>query len=340
MFNTYFSSSFVLEKNALVNLIFSDRSDGKTFDCKSKALFDYKINKEITIYIRRFKTEITPKLYETFFDDVIEKEAYKEFREWKFKGTRAGVKVSLDNGKNWDWIVFFFPLSMGAKLKSQLDGYISRIFTIRYDEAIPLDDKYLAKECVQLMEFYKSVDRDREVVRLIITGNRITLFNPFFDFWGIRLSITKEQIKLYKEDTVAVQIYVNEEHRQKREEGKFRKIVKGTEYEDYDSGGILKALNVKIMKRDNFTYWSSFKTEIGEGSIWFKNGQMVISEHKRQDGFLLTDKIYNTKREQYTCTFGRFPIVLKNIYRTGNMYFETERAFYIFEDILIKLGSH
>ena len=337
MFSSYFSSDFILSKGALTNIIFSDRSDGKTFDCKAQALLDYEKDKSITIYMRRFKTEITQKMYETFFDEVLAIEEYKRFSRWQFKGTRTGIQVSLDLGKTWDWIIYFIPLSMGAKLKSQLE--VRRIKKIRYDEVIPLDDKYLPKECVQLMEFYKSIDRDRETTQLVLTGNRITLFNPFFDFWGIRLQITKEQIKLYKNDTVAVQIYVNDEHREKINKGKFRQMVEGTEYEEYDKGGILSALHINIKERTGYEYWCSFKTENGEGSIWYRNGQMVISEYKRNDNFILTDKIYKTKREQYVCTFGRFPTTLKTIYKTGNMFFETERAFYIFQGILIKIGS-
>lgn len=337
MFNSYFTSSYILSKGALTNLVFSDRSDGKTFDCKSQALLDYEKDKSITIYMRRFKTEITQKMYDTFFNEVLDVEEYSRFRKWLFKGSKTGIQVSQDFGKTWDWIVYLVPLSMAGKLKSQLD--IKRIHKIRYDEVIPLDLKYLPEECEQLMEFYKSVDRDRETTILILTGNRITLFNPYFDFWNIRLLITKEQIKLYQEDTVAVQIYVNEEHRKKREEGKFRKMVKNTSYEDYDKGGILNALNVKIKDRTNYDYWASFKTELGEGTIWYKNGQMVISEYKRKDGFLLTDKIYDTKREQYMCNYAKFPNLIKSIYKTSNMFFENERAFYIFEPILIKVGS-
>ena len=337
VFNTYFSSDFILSKGALTNIIFSDRSDGKTFDCKSQALLDYEKDKSITIYMRRFKTEITQKMYETFFDEVLDKEPYERFRKWGFKGCRTGIQVSTDYGKTWDWIIYFIPLSMGAKLKSQLN--VMRIRKIRYDEVIPLDDKYLPKECIQLMEFYKSIDRDRETTQLVLTGNRITLFNPFFDFWGIRLQITKEQIKMYKNDTVAVQIYVNDEHREKRDEGKFRKMVEGTPYEDYDKGGILSALHVNIRPREGFSYWCSFKTSIGDGSIWYKNGQIVVSEYKRNDGFMIVDRIYNSRREQYSCTFNKFPRILKDTYNSGNMYFETDRAFYIFQDILIKIGS-
>lgn len=66
MFNTYFSAKYILEKKALINQILSDRSDGKTFDCKYRALKDYKEHKDITVYMRRWKTEITQKMYHGF----------------------------------------------------------------------------------------------------------------------------------------------------------------------------------------------------------------------------------------------------------------------------------
>ena len=88
MFKTYFSAKHVLEKGALINYVLSDRSDGKTFDCKVRALYDYKNYKHITVYVRRFKTELTASLYENFFSDVLgdskpEKEKYrKDFKGW------------------------------------------------------------------------------------------------------------------------------------------------------------------------------------------------------------------------------------------------------------------
>ena len=47
LFKTYFSARYVLSKNAILNLCLSDRSDGKTFDCKARALEDYEKNKDI-----------------------------------------------------------------------------------------------------------------------------------------------------------------------------------------------------------------------------------------------------------------------------------------------------
>ena len=338
MFSTYFSARYLLSKGALTNIVFSDRSDGKTFDCKVRALEDYAKDKTQTIYVRRYKSEITSKMYTTFFNEVVDNENYSKYRHWLFKYGKTGVQVKISPNDEWDYIVYFIPLSMAGKIKSQISD-ISRIKVIDFDEYIPTDGKYLKDEPGQIMDFYKTVDRDREIVQLLIAGNKITPFNPLFDFFKIDLSIEKDKIRLYQKGTVAVQIYSNIEHRTKRREGKFREMVKGTSYESYDDGGVLNVLNIKKLDRNGFNYLCSFKTERGEGSIWYNAGRMVISEYKREDGYVLTDKAYKLSRKYYICNFGKFPQNLKSIYRRGDMFFETDKAFYYFEKILTKIGS-
>ncbi|WP_291630639.1 phage DNA encapsidation protein [Clostridium sp.] len=342
MFKQYFTRKHIQNKKALFNLILSDRSDGKTFDFKVQALEDYRTKKAITPYIRRFKTELTNTLYDNFFGDVVgdnkpEKQEYRNlYGSWKFKGCKRGVEVSTDNGKTWDWIVFFIPLTMSGKLKSQLDNYVQRIFTMGYDEYVPLDNRYANNEMTLLMELWKSVDRDRDIVQLFITGNKLTPFNPFMDYFNISMQITQDKIKLYRDGTLAVQIYSSKEHRQVRSKSRFNSLVKGTEYDDYNMGGVLQALNLKVASHIGCKYFSSFMTDNGEGSIWSNGRQFVVSQVKRRDGFVLVDKIRNTGREEYTITFGKFTPLFRRLYRTGQLYFEDEKSYHMFENILVK----
>lgn len=339
MFKTYFDGRFVLSKGALTSIVFSDRSDGKTFDCKKRALEDYEKDGSITVYMRRYKTEITEKLYNSFFDEVITKEKYLKYNLWQFKGSRRGIQVKKSpRDKEWDWIILFVPLSVAGRLKSQISE-VHRIHTIDYDEFIPLDGRYLPGEMTLLMEFWKSIDRDRDTTQLLILGNKITPFNPAFDFFGINIKISKDKVALYRGGTVAVQIYSNKEHREAREKGKFREMIKGTCYEEYDTGGVLNALNISIKSRDGYDFYCRFKTQLGSGTIWYKSGKMVISEYDRKDGICIVDKFYNQDKEEYLCTYGNFRNIFKEIYKRGDMYFETEKAFYYFEKILTKIGS-
>lgn len=345
MFNTYFSARYILSKGALISLVLSDRSDGKTFDCKYRALEDYAKNNSITVYMRRFKTEITEKMYNSWFNEVFENakipeqvEFLKSIALWQFKGSKKGIQVKKEPKGEWDWIVYFVPLSVAGRLKSQISD-VMRINTIDFDEYVPLDNLYLKDEMHLLLEFWKSIDRDRDTTQLIILGNRLTPFNPVFDYFDIELKLSKDRLQCYKDNTIAVQMYSNKEHREQREKGRFRKMIEGTSYEEYDKGGILNAFDIKLKSREGYNYLFSFKTERGEGSVWYKNRSMVISEYIRNDGFIITDKNYNISRKFYVCTYGNFAKNFKAFYRRGDMYFETEKAFYLFEKILIKSGS-
>ena len=339
MFNTYFEGDYILSKGALLNLVLSDRSDGKTFDCKYRCLRDYKKDKTITIYLRRYKSEITPLMYNSWFDEVLNKPKGKEFKEWKFKGSKRGIQVQVEKDGEWDFIVYFIVLSMSGKLKSQITD-IERINVIDYDEFVPLDFRYLKDEVNILLEFYKSIDRDRDTTQLLILGNKLTPFNPLFDYFGIKLRIEKDKVKLYRNGSFAVQIYSNKEHREERAKSKLNDLIKGTEYEGYSNGGILYELGVKIGDHNGMKYWCSFKTSKGEGSIWYNDDrQFCVSDYKRKDGFVLVDKIYNTGREEYMVNFGNFGSSIKQMYRTNSLSFDSDRVYYMFEDILLKVTA-
>ena len=338
-FSSYFSGRFVLSTKVLFALVLSDRSDGKTFDCGVRALEDYETNRNITIYMRRFKTEIDALLYEHFFDKILAEEEYAKYRTWQFKGTRQGVKVKISEKDEWDWIIIFMTLSTASRKKSVIDSLYKRIFVIDYDEVIPMDGRYLPKEPELLLDVWKTVDRDRDILQMIILGNRITPFCPFFDFWNISLNIVNKNLKFYQNNTVAVQIYTCAEHREKREKSRFREVTKGTAYEEYDKGGILFNLNLKKSSIEGLEYWASFKSERGEGSIWYNGVKMVISERIRKDGIVLTDKLYNINRENYLITFGKFPVFLKSVYRSNMLSFETDKAFYIFEPLINRISA-
>lgn len=356
MFNSYFTSKPILSKGAILNLVTSDRSDGKTFDIKLNALADYYHNKDITVVCRRFKSEMSEIFYGNFFGEVLDKckEELKGLenvgltwndieiiKTWKFTYSKKQVKVDTGNGEK-DLIIIFTPLSMTAKVKSIFNDYYKRIHKIRVDEYIPLDNVYLKNEVNILLELWKSIDRDRildenqVLTQLICTGNKITPFVPMLDYFDIEISLLSDKIRIYRNGTFAIQVYSSIEHRQKRKTSKFNELITGTAYEEYDNGGILNTFKIKTMSRGNREYWASFKTSKGEGTIWYSNREFVISNYTRKDGMLLVDKPYGSEREETNIKYGLFGKVIKQAYYSDRLFFENERTFYMFEDILKK----
>lgn len=348
IFNTYYSANEILGYKALFNLVLSDRSDGKTFNCKVRALEDFDKLGETTVYVRRYDTEITPKMYNTFFNEVflVEKYAWYE-QKYEFRHSKAGVEIRLrdkyENKKEgWSWIVYFVPLSKAGKLKSQLD--ITNIRTIDFDEYMPLDGRYLKDEMMLLMELWKSIDRDRDRTQCILLGNKIDPFCPFFDFFGIDLDIERARIRTYRSGSVAVQVYVNEEHRQVRQESKFTNAIKGTAYEEYDAGGIMRKANITLeaLDTDKYEYYCSFCTKYGEGSIWRnkEDNGLLVSDRIRKDGIVLTDTTFTKDdgRRYYNISFTPFVKTIKATYYSNRFRTTSKNAFHNIQPMLAKLN--
>ena len=175
MFKDYFSAKYILSKGALFNYALSDRSDGKTFDCKARALEDFENNQSITVYMRRYKTEITEKLYTTFFDEVLRVDGFEKYREWTFKGSKQGVQVKRQGEDKWSWIIYFVPLTMSGKMKSQLD--VLKINMIDYDEFIPHVITFTTRYGFDTA-LCKPSDKEKEYYAL---GHLIPLVNRIYD---------------------------------------------------------------------------------------------------------------------------------------------------------------
>ena len=347
MFKTYYTDNERSKYNALTNFTISDRRDGKTTFIKARGFCDFIKNKKQYIYVRRNDSEFEKIMYETFYNDIIKDVKQNTFRyedktineiiNYDFLGTKMAIYIRKKGTQQWETLCYLIPLSKAGKLKSAIE--IKDIARIEYDEFVPLGYSYLKNEMTLLMELYKSIDSDRDSVELNLYGNRIDEFNPFFDFFDIHLGIQKEQIKLYKDGTVLVEIYVNKEHREIRKESRLNKMVKNTAYEDYNNGGTLLGQNVKIKSVDGAEYFSSFQTSIGDGTIYVNQNIIIVSSNKRKDGFVITDKIYPIQRKQYLCTYGNIPTMIKFAYKTGNLFYTSKECYHKFEPILNKIGG-
>ena len=335
--NKYFNSSYVKSKSCPWNIFLSDRSDGKTFDCKIQAIIDFLIDDIAHIYLRRNDTELSTIMKQSYFKKLIRK--YPIIDKWlDFKYDDIGVlaKKKEEDEEQYRYIVYFLALSMSGKLKSQIED--ERIHYIDFDEYIPLDNRYLKNEMIYCCELYKTIDRDRDIVQFSFFGNKITSFNPAFDFWNLKLEITDAKVRYYNSNTVAVQIYHSKQLQEARNQSKFQKSIENTNYNEYAQGGILQQCDLITMSIKDADFYISFKSCKGEGSIWIKDSYYVISTKRYGQDVLITDSTYNVNRPCIHCLAGNVSKIFKTAYRYNLIAYESERAFYIFEPILRKIN--
>ena len=334
--NLYFNAVPVKQKGAIFNFFMSDRSDGKTLNCKILSIIDFYCFDYAHVYVRRFDTEMSEIMKKTFLDKLIR--LYPFVNDLlEFQTDAIGIQAKkVNTDEPFKYMVYFIPLSMSGKLKSQIED--ERIHDIDFDEYIPLDSKYLKDEMLYVLELYKTVDRDRDEVRFNFFGNKITAFNPFFDFFNIETHIEKNKIKLYRDNTIALQIYQSRALKETRSRSKFNTAVKQTAYEEYNDSGILLEKDIKLDTIDNAQFYVSFKSIRGEGSIWVKNYHYVISCRKYGQSLQIVDKMYDTRRQSINCLAGNVQQLFKHAYKINDLYFESQKAYYLFEPILRKIN--
>lgn len=186
--------------NALINIIWGERSNGKSYQVKhKKAIIPFlesmvkdALKRDRFILVRRLREEITTEKVERYFADVdiasLTNNEYNIITYYR-KEIYLG-RYNIEDGK----------VHRGEKI-----GYVVALSTEQhYAGASYLDVKniifeefmsrsvYLANEPDKLMNFWNTVDRKRGVVRMWLVGNTISRVCPYLTDWGLQ-NIVKNQ---------------------------------------------------------------------------------------------------------------------------------------------------
>lgn len=216
----YYSSNQLFSHNAPINFVMSGRGHGKSFEGKTRVIRNFLKDKSQTMYIRRNKIELD-RVKDTYWNDI--KEHYPNL-DFKVKGDIGYI--------NGEIAVYFLPLSTSTDLKS---ASFPKVTLFIFDEyLIPQSTykRYLKNEMFLIFDIIETVLRMRENARFLFLSNSISYVNPFFTFFDIEIKDNKRFHK-FKEGLICVEIYDNEEFKNKKKETWFSKLVEGTPYYNY-----------------------------------------------------------------------------------------------------------
>ena len=189
------------KENALINLIWGERSNGKSYQVKhKKAIIPFLesmvkdgMNRDRFILVRRLREEITTEKVERYFADV--------------------DIASLTNNE-YNIITYYrkevylgrYNIETGKVIRGEKIGYVVALSTEQhYAGASYLDVKniifeefmsrsvYLANEPDKLMNFWNTVDRKRGIVRMWLVGNTISRVCPYLTDWGLHQIISSQK---------------------------------------------------------------------------------------------------------------------------------------------------
>ena len=191
----YYNLDNLASKNADINILYGERSSGKSWQLKHKrGLLNYLKTGHRFILMRRFREEITNEKIEKYFDDVdvegITKGKYNCITTY-----RKGIFLSNFNSET-------FETTRGEKIgyavalsteQNYAGGSFLDVSDIIFEEFMTRS-RYLGEnEPDKLMNFYATIDRKRGTTKLWLVGNTISRVCPYIYEWGLHEIISKQK---------------------------------------------------------------------------------------------------------------------------------------------------
>ena len=229
----YFDGSRIWSYNAPVSIVVGERSEGKTYWFKRKAIRNYLRDGSTWVYLRRHSNTLKEMLTNRpFFADIV---ANEEFPGIEFKTDGRSMFLRRDGADKWETFGYFAALSKAQTYKGTTDPTCSLLV---YDEFINelKVPPYLPNEPALLMSFWETLDRREDRVRIAMLANAADLINPFFLAWGITLD--KPGIRRYKDGMLVVQWDDNRAFAEHAAQTNIGKFTAGTGYDAYARGNI------------------------------------------------------------------------------------------------------
>ena len=299
----YYSLNKINKKNATYNVIFGERSNGKTYATLKQVLENYFNDGSQFAYIRRWSVDVQPKRMNNLFNAIIEDGYLEKLSGGKFTAIfyRTGrfyLCTYSDKGKpiynEEDVIGYAFSLSENEHNKA--NSY-PRVTTIIFDEFLT-NKIYLPDEFILFMNTVSTIVRQRTNVKIYMLGNTVNKFCPYFKEMGLTNILSMKQgtidVYTYGETKLKVAVeYADSKKKFKKNNFYFAfnnpklKMITGGAWElNIYPHAPVKWLPKNIM----FTYFIDFNDSIFQCEIINKDANVFTYIHEKTTPIKNPDK--------------------------------------------------
>lgn len=316
----YYDGTRILSYNAPVNIIVGERSEGKTYFFKRKGIRNFLRNGSTWVYLRRHDSIFKKTLNKRpFFGDVAQ-----EFPDISFKVEGRDMLLKRDGDDKWQVFGHFAALSQAQTYKGTTDPTCTMLVFDEFinEQRVP---PYLPNEPTVLMNYWETLDRREDRVKIVMLANAADMVNPYFLEWGIVLD--KPGIRRYRNGMLVVQWDDNPGFAAHAADSNIGRFTAGTGYDSYARG------NIFIGSGDEFIE-AKTKNARAVCAILFRDQSFGIWRDSKQGRYYVTKK---TARDMMTFTLTTddhrpnlimleqadpFLKVLVTHYRYGSLYFD------------------
>lgn len=201
----YYSLDNILSKNADYNIIFGERSNGKTYAALKYGIERYINTGEQMAYIRRWREDLRGKRAENLFANHVANGLIEELTDGKFNEvfylSNKWFLSYYDKDKNKrypDSTPFCFGFCLSEQEHEKSSSY-PNVTTIVFDEFLTRRI-YLPDEFMLYMNLLSTIIRQRDNVKVFMLGNTVNKFCPYFQEMGLKNVGVMEQgtIDIYR----------------------------------------------------------------------------------------------------------------------------------------------
>lgn len=186
----FYSLKHILAKNAQYNIIFGERSNGKTYAVELYALKKFCEDGKQLGLVRRFREDFRGKRGQVMFNALVENGEVIKYSKGKFSNiTYSAGKWYLSNydeklGKNvLDSTPFCYGFALSDMEHDKSTSY-PNITTVLFDEMLTRR-YYLPDEFVLFMNTLSTIIRYRNDVKIFMLGNTVNKYCPYFTEMGL-----------------------------------------------------------------------------------------------------------------------------------------------------------
>ena len=311
----YWDIKKCLSYSALFNFIIGNRGGGKTYGSKKYVIERFKKTGEQFIYLRRYKQEFKRK--NEFFKAIC-----SEFPNDKFEIKGNTILINDETAG------FFVPLSTSKIEKSS--EYPS-VTTIIFDEFI-IDKgtyRYLADEVICFLEFYETVARTRNNVKVFFLSNAITISNPYFLYFNLSLPY---QAKIKCKNDVLIELVANKDFINYKKNTRFGKLISGTEYSDYAIENKFLRDNTNFIEKKSgiCDYYFGIRFKGENYGVWvnWEKGKMWLSSDFTEERIKFSLTLDDFTENTLLISGIKKSLLFKNFinaFKNGCLFYETQK---------------
>lgn len=184
----YYSLRKINQKNATYNVIFGERSNGKTYATLKQAIENYFKDGSQFAYIRRWSVDVTPKRLNNLFNALtneIAKFSRDKFHAVVYRTGTFYLANFSEDGKILynDDDILGYGFSLSESEHNKANSY-PKVTTIIFDEFLT-NKYYLPDEFILFMNTISTIVRQRTNVKIYMLGNTVNKYCPYFQEMGL-----------------------------------------------------------------------------------------------------------------------------------------------------------